>query len=217
MGGRGASSIARKFGASMTGNSGGNAFPIDVSTIQNQSLQAIENRIRRLQHEEAFVFDKDGNLVAGVSGGNSSVNIPDQWKTMDDATVTHGHPTGIYNFGGTLSTADATMMASTNWSELRASANGQGEYNYIMRRTPRSDNAGLMAQIQKDTPRLENQIVSEFKSAYNGAIAQGKSRELALHEGAQRGTGIMQTYWRQTLPQYGFEFVTPKKEYDYGR
>ena len=209
--------VQKRQAAALTGGGGGKSIPIDVSKIKDQTLQGIENRIRKLKHEEAFVFDKDNKLVAGASGGNSSVGIPNNWFSMDGATVTHGHPVGDYNFGGTLSMADANAMAKGNWSELRAAANGKGEYNYIMKRTSKSDNKGLQNQIAKDKTKMENDIVNTYMKAYNDAIAKGKSTKTAKHEAAQKGTGIMQNYWRKTLPQFGFEFVTPKKEYNYGR
>ena len=221
MGGRGASYYAQRTARAMlgssNGSSGGQSIPIDISKLKDKSLQGVENRIRKLNHEEAYIFDQDDNLVAGVSGGSSSVNVPFTWDTMDGATVTHGHPVGDYNFGGTLSLADASRMANTNWSEMRASANGKGEFNYIMRRTPNSDNRGLLNQIGRDQSRLENDIVNAYKNAYNNAISQGKSASVARHESAQIATGVVQAYWRVTLPQYGFEFVTPKKGYEYGR
>ena len=217
-GGRGASSAASRQGQAMTGKkSGGKSIPIDISKIKDQTLQGIENRIRKLKHEEAFVFDKDGKLIAGVSGGNSSVGIPDSWLKMDGATVTHGHPVDVYNFGGTLSMADAEVMAGTKWNEMRAAASGKGEYNYIMKSTPKANRKGLINQINKDRTKMEDSIVNTYKKAYNDAIAKGKSTKQAMHEAAQQGTGVMQNYWRKTLPKYGFVFTTPKKEYEYGR
>ena len=218
MSGRGASSTAKKFAAALTGGGGGGkSVPIDLKNIKDKTLEGVENRIRKLSHEEAFIFDKDDKLVAGVSGGNGSVGMPYSWGSMDGATVTHGHPVGKNDFGGTLSMADANIMASTNWKEMRAAANGQGEYNYIMRRTSKSDNNGLKKQIAKDSSKLGNDIKDTYIKTYNKALSAGKSQTNAGHEAVQKATGVMQNYWRKTLPQYGFDFVTPKKEYHYGR
>lgn len=38
-----------------------------------------------------------------------------------------------------------------------------------------------------------------------------KSVKSAAHEAAQKATGIVDAYWKKTMPQYGFEYVTPKK------
>ena len=218
MGGRGASSAASRYAAAMISGGGkSKSYPVDVSKIKDKSLQGVENRIRKLKHEEAYIFDKNDKLIAGASGGNSSVGIPNNWKKLDGATVTHGHPVGNYNFGGTLSMADVNIMASTKWSEMRASANGKGEYNYIMKRTSQSDNSGLKNRIARDSKNMEKNIVNTYKKSYNKAIASGKSENTARHESAQRAAGLIQEYWRKILPQYGFVFVTPKKEYNYGR
>ena len=67
----------------------------------------------------------------------------------------------------------------------------------------------------KDSSKMESKINLEYKKAYSKAIAEGKSKQSARHEGWQKATGIAQAYWRKTLPKYGFEFVTPKKGYNY--
>ena len=216
-GGRGVSSIARRFASRQMGGNGGKAIPIDISKIKDKTLSGIEDRIRVLQHEEAFIFDNNDRLVAGVSGGNSSVGIPNDWKNMDGATVTHGHPTGKYGYGGTLSPADAYMMASTQWKEIRAAAQGQGEFNYIMRRTASSDNAGLRDQIAKDRGILEDTVKKTFSAEYKNAIKAGKSKISALKEAAQKGRGTVDLYWKRTLPQYGFEYVSRNRRYKYER
>lgn len=217
MGGRGAYSSASHYSSRQTGGMGGKSGAIDIATIKDKSLQGIENRIRRLQHEEAFAFDSKDNLIAGVSGGSQSVGIPNSWLSMDGATITHGHPTGIYNYGGTLSPADASVMAQTQWKEMRAAANGQGEFNYIMRRTPKSDNRGLQSRIIKDAGTIKTSIKTMYSDTYKNAVKNGKSKEAAAHEAAQKATGVMDAYWKKVLPKYGFEYVTPRKEYRYGR
>ena len=217
MGGRGASYYSTRLTNRIFGNTGGQAIPIVVSKIKDKSLQGIENRIRKLNHEEAFIFDSNVQLKEGVSGGSSSVAIPNTWYNMDGAIVTHGHPSARYDFGGTLSMEDAKIMTETKWAEMRAAANGRGEYNYIMRRTSTSDNNGLRMQIIRDTPKLEKDIKAEFVNTFKKATAEGKSISAANHEAAQVATGIVQRYWRNTLPKYGFIFVTPKNDYKYGR
>lgn len=190
---------------------------VDIQKIKDKTLQGIEDRVRHLKHEEAFLFDSSDKLMDGRSGGKSSVGIPSLWDQVPGATVTHGHPVGNYNFGGTLSMADADRMAQTEWSEMRAAAAGQGEYNYIMRRTAKADNEGLRRQIGRDADRMEKSIKTEFQKAFKNAIARGQTRESALHEAAQKATGLMDAYWKQVLPQYGFEYVTRKRGYRYGR
>lgn len=197
------------------GNNNRKSIPIDISQIQDKTLQGIENRIRKFQHEEAFLFDESGNLVSGVSGGTTSVDVPRAWDSLDGATTTHNHPTQKYGFGGALSMDDVKRMADTQWKEMRAVASGKGEFNYIMRRTSKSDNEGLKRTIANDIVKLENEILNEYKNAYNEAKRNGKSESNAMRIGAQKGTGIAQAYWKKTLPQFGFEYITPKKEYDY--
>ena len=214
---RGGRRKARAYVAKQKGKKGGVSIPIDISKIKDKSLQGIENRIRKLQHEEAFIFDGDGNLVDGVSGGKGSVGIPDKWERIDGATVTHGHPTGIFGYGGTLSFEDVGTFAGTNWAEIRAAANGQGEYNYILRRTNKAKGKLLLARIATDQAKLERELEQTFYDTYVAAKKAGKSTKTANHMAAQKATGIIDAYWKKTLPRFGFEYVTPNKRYEYGR
>ena len=217
MGGRGASSSATKLANKLTSGSGSHSFPIDLSTVKGKSLQEIEDRIRHLDHEEAFIFDKNGNLINGVSGGTGSVDIPMNWFNEEGATITHGHPIGDRNFGGTLSFADVDVMAHSKWKEMRAAASGQGEMNYIVRRTSHSNSTGLQSRVAADTPKMKANLQKTFLEAYTKAIKNGKPKKSAMHEAAQRAAGEVDRYWATVLPQFGFEYITRKKGYNYGR
>ena len=219
MGGRGVYSIAHRLSKSLTsfGDNGGKAYPINLFGIKDKTLQGVENRIRKLKHEEAFIFDSDDKLVAGVSGGTTSVKPPYNWDDMKDATVTHGHPSDSFGFGGTLSMSDVNRMTHSEWKELRASAKGKGEYNYIVRKTNKADKYGLRKKIIKERDNIEQNLADIYKKSYNDAIANGKSKQSAKRIGAQVMSGYMHSYWKKVLPQYGYEYITRKKEYEYGR
>ena len=86
-----------------------------------------------------------------------------------------------------------------------------------MRRTQKSNNEGLRKQISRDADKMGKAIKAEYKKVYTEAVGRGKSREAAYHEAAQKATGLMDAYWKKILPQYGFEYVTRKRGYRYGR
>lgn len=223
MGGRGTLAYTKKrltpSNPNIKGNTkGGKARPIDISKIKDQSLEGIERRIRSLDHEELFVFDKDGKLIAGYMGGPHSVSFPVITLLEDGATVTHGHPKGSEEFGGTFSFADMENMLNSNWAEHRATASGQGEMNYILRRTEKSDWQGAIKQINKDIRAGLNQRWQDvYDQAYKEAIRAGKPEKEARHLARQKGVGVLNKYWADTLPKYGYEYITRKEDYRYGR
>lgn len=210
-GGRGAASNAWR---AMQGTPKGKPNPIDISKIKNQKLSAVENSIRGKQHEEAYVYDENGNLVAGFRGGKGSVSI-DSSKIPDNGVVTHNHPTGQADFGATFSFADVEHLANKNYKEMRAVSSGQGEYNYIMRKGANANSKGFVNQIAKDKPKIERDFKSSYKTEYDKAIKAGKTTKQASHQARQVGTGVIAKYWADTAPQFGFEYIRRKKSYDY--
>lgn len=199
------------------GGKQGKAKPIDIDQISDKSLQGIEARERSLAHEELYVFDKDGNLTEGYSGNANSVAFPTSLLDREGATVTHGHPKGMEEFGGTFSFADVNNMLRSKWAEHRATAGGQGEMNYIMRRTANSNVKGLQTAINRAKPMLTRNIRSSYETTFKKAIAAGKSTKQAKHEARQRAVGILNAYYKRTMPKYGFEYINRKEDYKYNR
>lgn len=191
--------------------------PMDVSRFDGWTLEQIESRIRNLAHEELFVLDESGAIVSAYRGNRSSVAFYAQEFNVEGATVTHGHPKGMQDFGGTLSFKDVNNMAQSRWAEHRATASGQGEMNYIMRRTASSDASGLRAQIASDKPAIRANMKTTYDKAYNEARASGGSIGHATHVARQASVGVLNRYWKDTLPQFGYQYVTRKDPYHYGR
>lgn len=194
---------------------GGDIEEIDLFQLGNMTLEAAENRIRNLAHEELFVYDKDDNLIAAYKGNATSVSFPAELLNQEGITVTHGHPKGASNFGGTFSWQDINNMLTSKWAEHRATASGQGEMNYIMRRTASADSRGLRNQINKDFPRIDKRWQDVYRKTYKDELAKGTSRDKARHLARQKGVGVLNAYYKRTFPKYGFEYITRKKGYSY--
>lgn len=215
MGGRGSWSAVRK-GTGATKTSQGNEGqriprPMDVSRFQGMTLQQIEDRIRNLNHEELFVIGKDGSIIAAYKGIENSVAFYQSELLRDGATVTHGHPKIAEGYGATFSARDVLNMAASNWSEHRAAASGKNEMNYIIRRNPSNTekkSRALYNQVLKDMPALDAKMDELAKNAGKNVSAASKR---------QIYTGVLDRYWSETLPKYGFDYVTRKKQYNYNR
>lgn len=217
-GGRGAKSGAgeNKDWLSMSGKRRkGNVHPLDLQKYKGKSLEEIERRIRRLKHEELFAVDADGKVVAAYKGNSRSVAFPATLLKEEGLTVTHGHPKGYEEFGGTFSFADIDNMLKSNWQEHRATASGQGEMNYIMRRTAQADPQGLRDRINKDYVKLKDKSRSAYKKAFLENLQQGERQ--ARHIARQKQVGVLNAYYKEVFPTYGFEYITRKKEYRYNR
>lgn len=215
MGGRGSYSATRRGSGDVRTSSGGtgqrNAHPMDVSDFEGMTLQQIEDRIRKLDHEELFVLDKDGAVLAAYKGNSNSVAFFHDELMRDGATVTHGHPKGGEGYGATFSPKDVLNMAASNWAEHRAAASGKNELNYIMRRNSSNTaekSRDLYNRVLKDQPKLEAEMVKQANEA---------GRNLSAASRRQIYTGVLDRYYKQVLPQYGFDYITRKKGYNYNR
>ena len=219
MGGRGMSSPTQKDIDRIRGEKGQKRpVPMDVSKFSGMTLQEVEERIRNLSHEELFVLDKNDNIVEAYRGNKDSVAFPtDVLIKYPDATVTHGHPKGTSDFGGTFSFADVYNMLDSNWKEHRATASGSGEMNYIMRRTSKANSAGLKSRMQKDEKKLIESFTKNYKNGYNEATKKGLTGIARNRYARQKGVGTLNAYYKKTFEQYGFEYITRKTEYQYNR
>lgn len=56
-----------------------------------------------------------------------------------------------------------------------------------------------------------------YDRAYNEARASGGSIGHATHVARQASVGVLNRYWKDTLPQFGYQYVTRKDPYHYGR
>lgn len=202
---------------SKNGGSTGSVKAIDISKMGNISLQDIENIIRNKNHEELYVFDKNNNLIAGYKGNSSSVAFPSNLLNQSGVTVTHGHPKGMAEFGGTFSFKDVNNMLNSKWAEHRVTASGQGEMNYIMRATAKADSNGLRTRINRDYTKLISNISKTYRDSYKQAVSSGKSRSQAMHIARQSAVGTLNRYYKDVMPKYGYEYITRKESYRYGR
>ena len=199
------------------GSGGGTPQEIDISKLGNATLQDIEGKIRNLSREQLYVFDENDKLVAGYQGDKTSVSFPTDLLQMQGVTVTHGHPKGMEEFGGTFSFADINNMLRSNWAEHRATASGQGEMNYIMRSTNNANPRGLRNKINRDYQKLQRNISDTYKKAYDKTIKSGGSRQNARHVARQSAVGLLNRYYKNTMSKYGYEYITRKEAYEYGR
>ena len=185
--------------------------------VESWTLERIEGRIRNLGHEELFVLDADGNVIAAYRGNDHSVSFPATLLNEPGVTVTHGHPKSAADFGGTFSWKDIDNMLSSNWAEHRATASGQGEMNYIMRRTAKADPTGLRRQINTDYPRINKKWQQVYNDAYKAEVAKGTPKKEAMHIARQKGVGVLNRYYKDTFAKYGYEYITRKDPYKYNR
>lgn len=218
MASRGASSGIKKINDWLSGeNKGGKVRPMDISKFDGYTLEQVENRLRNLKHEELFVFDENGKIIAAYKGNASSVEFPSSIQNVKGATVTHGHPKGAAEFGGTFSYADMKNMLDSQWKEHRATAAGQGEMNYILRKGKNANAKGFYNRLDADYPKMKASISKKYSDVYAREKKKGTSVKQAEHIARQEAVGTLNAYYKKTASEYGYEYVNRKKKYKYNR
>lgn len=85
----------------------------------------VENKNRKLHHEEANAFDDNGNVVLSKGGNSNSVGFrPYECAKVANTTFTHNHP------GGSIfSVEDVVFTVKNNLKEMRATQPDGGVYS----------------------------------------------------------------------------------------
>lgn len=206
---------------------------IDALGRRNWTLQQTEEYLRTLDHEEAYVFDANNKMMYGLVGGKDSVGIPKEIMDLQGVTVTHSHPTGDAGFGGTLSinvrknpitgkneiSGDIPVFARAGWKEMRATASGRGEMNYILRKGANA-RAQTFSNVMKGRMNtLERNMSSTYQKTISQLRKAGNTKSLATirTEARQKSVGILNKAYKKTAAKYGIEYITRKTPYNYNR
>ena len=181
------------------------------SNFSGLSVQMIERLIKGLTHEEIAFLNKKGNLVFTARGkvGEVEFPLPLLNKVL---TMTHNHPLGIGNFGGTFSFTDLLNMASSKWPQMRAMADGQGAGLYVLRKTP-----GARTRRKAFKEHIKN-IKASFKAdmertkaiTFLEEVGKGRSIGAARHIAYQKSLGMMHAHLKEVAPKYGFTYIRRK-------
>lgn len=137
MGGRGSSSSGGGAASDIWGTGGGGMIASDdldmnlagLTPMRGNkvdgaaTLASVEKRTEGLDHEQLYVVDGQGFVVAATDGDKGSVPITARTaRNLKGNVMTHNHPRDNAEVnGGTFSYADINCL-SLGMSELRASA-----------------------------------------------------------------------------------------------
>lgn len=217
MGGRGSSSGFDKIEKTIdeilgTADSKGKVEEISVDMFGN--LYETEDMIRSLKYEVLVVFDSEGKAIKAYKGDATSVAFPvAEAETWKECTVTHCHPKGTEDFGGTFSYMDMRNATVYQFGSHRAVASGQGERNYILKPQKNADYMGLNRRIAKDIPRLDVEMksaVRKVRQQFESDAGKYKNKKHAVHIARQKAVGILNAYYRAVAENYGFVYRTQK-------
>src|SRR6266508_5311444 len=89
-------------------------------------LREVEDEIRGLYHEVAYIIDPNGNVTTQREGTHMSVDLP--IELMRGRIVTHNHPRGT-----SFSVEDIQTLLGARAAEIRAVSVG---YDYSMKLPP---------------------------------------------------------------------------------
>lgn len=138
--------------------------PISGNKVDGaKTLASVEARSAGLDHEQLYVVDDQGFVVAASDGNKGSVGITARTAAnLKGNVMTHNHPRDNSEVnGGTFSAADISCL-SLGMKELRASAK-EGTYS-LKAKSNRADGAGFASYMQSQ------------KSTINSGMAKASSK-----------------------------------------
>lgn len=160
------------------GNRGGN------SGATERVLKGIEFEISRQKYETAAIVDAKGNLLLRKDGNKKSVSFTrDEIAKMENAIITHNHPSGTtnrYGIGHAFSVEDLQMAATSNAAEIRAVS---GKVTYSMKR-PKGGweaTAGRIKANFNSANRTVREKMQSYIDNYRGDVNIAINRANTLH------------------------------------
>lgn len=91
----------------------------------HKNVAELENKNRKLRHEEAYAFDDEGNLVFSKGGDRNSVSFTrDECSRLYGTTFTHNHPGG-----SVFSMEDIFFLEKNGLKEMRATQPNGGVFS----------------------------------------------------------------------------------------
>ncbi|MCL1999212.1 MAG: hypothetical protein FWG65_10640 [Turicibacter sp.] len=191
--------------------------PIPIDTAQFANLSDGERKIRGLSKEVQLIFlETNKPPIVAFQGGSKRVSYDfPKNVTPKLLTSTHNHP-NIY-WGGTFSQQDIISLSQNPAIGMKRVVGRKIEGTYIAIATDKADYDGLLKQI------LEDEIMLEVKSYKRSMLALGEfwqdekptddQDKIARQSkrSRQEGTGVLVTYYKKILPEYGFVYVRDKK------
>lgn len=143
--------------------------------VDAPTLQVQENILsKRVHTEKLLVFNPEGKLVLEREGDQSSVEIfPEDRPLLENAVITHNHPSGR-----AFSPEDLRTAVNFNIAELRAVGVAQ-PYTYVLRR-PRD---GWPKDLADHYVKVIEEVEDDFSiMVERGELTADKAKQTLAHE-----------------------------------
>ena len=205
----------RRAALAASGSKGGAGppVPIDIGPYRGWSIQQVEERLRTLDHEEIFFFNRRGEVVAAYRGEEEHVSFPHRLYGIVGLTVTHNHTTGDVGVGGSFSFPDVRHMLRSKWASIRTVTGGQGEWLYILRRgdTSKAKINAYLKRLRRDEKKFFRKARKTQRVEHDRAVEAGKSKAVAAHIAHQKAFGKYHVYHKRLAHHYGFDYIVRKR------
>ena len=119
-----------------------------------------------------------------------------------ELTITHNHPNS--KWGGTFSPADIKSLANNPSVGSVRAVGRKSEGTYVVKATENANYKGLSKRIAKDEPTLRKQLKAKHDSV---KIIHGTNSKRTRQE----AVGVVDKYYKEILPKYGFTYARDKK------
>jgi hypothetical protein len=154
-----------------------------------QTLHTAEMSIKDLvDHEEAMIIGRNGEVLAHQKGEKSSVNPPPE--LIKGNIVTHNHPGGVCTF----SVEDIEHIIKYDGYELRAVTRD-----------------GRFVSIKKGSGEIDTSFYDEYKAwrkeEFNSILAKKLGSNFTIEILAKETENLVYSWMRDNAPKFGYIFT----------
>ena len=153
-----------------------------------QALRDVEDEIRGLPYEVAYIIDPDGTVIAHREGTHNFVGLPAE--LMRGCVVTHNHPRGT-----SFSVEDVRTHLATRAIEMRAVSD---YYDYSLRVPPGTD--------WEDVELLVNDVFGRVRRELLVQVRTGQ----VVEDDASRA--IMHLVWSEIAAIRGWDYLRTERQ-----
>ena len=172
-----------------------------------KTLASVEARTNGLDHEQLYVIDDQGFVVAATDGDSGSVPITARTaKNIKGNVMTHNHPRDDSNVnGGTFSYADINCL-SLGMSEMRAVAS---EGTYSLKAGNHADGRGFANYMVKN-----KNVINKGMAGASAKVKASKYKSESEFHAAKFNAEMewLSGWYSDNAGKFGYTYTfTPKK------
>ena len=193
-----------------------------LNLLRSKTRAEIFSWLRSQDRQYALAFDGNGNLVNGVSGGKLGVDIPEEFKPIENGELIYSHVgtgqeggTKVHGYGGAMTPSALEILGNSSWKSITA-VGQEGSYTAtVVDENKRRSLPGKMRKFKnltKSTATHKGNWERSYQKEFRAQKALGYSDDRAASKA--RVAAIIKTfdtYYTRNASKLGIDYKFTKR------